>query len=65
MEWKTPNSESLKSMDEHEQVQFKAILIAFFDIRGVAHMEWVPQGQGVNQYFYFMKTSRKNSQKEA
>jgi len=44
----------------------KAMLITFFDFRGVVHREWVPQGQTVNQHFYLeiMKRLRENVRKK-
>ena len=30
----------------------KTMLICFFDIKGLVHFEFVPQGQTVNQQFY-------------
>jgi hypothetical protein len=30
----------------------KTMLIVFFDIRGIVHREFVPQGQTVNETFY-------------
>jgi len=32
--------------------KFKAIMIVFFDIRGVIYIDWVPEGQTVNQVYY-------------
>jgi hypothetical protein len=31
---------------------FKAMMIVFFDIRGIVHIDWVPEGQTVNQVYY-------------
>jgi len=28
------------------------MVIVFFDIRGIVHMDWVPEGQTVNQFYY-------------
>ena len=28
------------------------MMIAFFDIRGIVHVDWVPEGQTVNQVYY-------------
>jgi hypothetical protein len=32
--------------------QTKKILITFFDVEGIAHVEFIPQGQTVNQTYY-------------
>ena len=32
--------------------KFKVMLIAFFDIKGIIHFEFLPPGQTVNQYVY-------------
>jgi hypothetical protein len=32
--------------------KFKAMLIIFFDIKGIIFVEWVPSGQIVNQHYY-------------
>ena len=32
--------------------KFKAIMIVFFDIWGVIYIDWVPEGQTVNQVYY-------------
>ena len=32
--------------------KFKAMMIVFFDIRGVIYIDWVPEGQTVNQVYY-------------
>ena len=32
--------------------KFKAMMIVFFDIRGIVHIDWVPEGQTVNQQYY-------------
>jgi hypothetical protein len=28
------------------------MMIVFFDIRGIVHVDWVPEGQTVNQVYY-------------
>ena len=32
--------------------KFKAMMIVFFDIRGVIYIDWVPEGQTVKQVYY-------------
>jgi len=32
--------------------KFKAMMIVFFDIRGVIYIDWVPEGQTVYQVYY-------------
>jgi hypothetical protein len=32
--------------------QMKTILISFFDIKGIVHFEFIPQGQTVDQAYY-------------
>ena len=36
----------------------KVMLIVFFDIEGIVHYEYVPQGQTVNQQFYLQVLNR-------
>jgi hypothetical protein len=50
----------------------KVMLIVFFDMEGIVHYEYVPQGQTVNQQFYLqvlkrlrLAVSRKRPQKGA
>ena len=44
MHWKSPQSPRKK--------KFKAMMIVFFDIRGVIYIDWVPEGQTVNKVYY-------------
>ena len=44
MHWRSPQSPREK--------KFKAMMIVFFDIRGVIYIDWVPEGQTVNQVYY-------------
>jgi len=32
--------------------QMKTVLITFFDIKGIVHFEFIPQGQTVNEAYY-------------
>jgi len=43
--YKTKKARQVKS-------NLKNLLICFFDIKGLVHFEFVPQGQTVNQLFY-------------
>jgi hypothetical protein len=51
MHWKTPNSLRMKKTRTNKW-KVKAMVIAFFDIRGIFMIEWVPEGQTVNQKYY-------------
>jgi len=51
MHWKSPISPRQKKARQSKS-KFKAIMIFFFDIRGIVHVEWVPEGQTVNQVYY-------------
>jgi len=49
----------------------KVMLIVFFDMEGIVHYEYIPQGQTVNQQFYLqvlkrlrLVASRKRPQKQ-
>ena len=35
-----------------EQIQIQSNDDSFFDIRGIVHVDWVPEGQTVNQVYY-------------
>jgi len=47
---RAPNPLGRKSA--HEQAQIRNIVDCFFDIRGVIYIDWVPEGQTVNQVYY-------------
>lgn len=51
MHWKSPNSPRQK-IARMSKSKFKAMMIVFFDIRGIVHIDWVPEGQTVNQVYY-------------
>jgi hypothetical protein len=34
------------------ETQMKMILVTFYDIKGIVHFEFIPQGQTVNQAYY-------------
>jgi hypothetical protein len=49
--WKTLTSLSMRKAIMSKS-KMKAMKIVFFDIRGVIMIEWVPEGQTVNQKYY-------------
>jgi histone-lysine N-methyltransferase SETMAR len=50
-QWKSPSSpQPNKARISHSST--KTMLIMFFNIRGIVHREFVPQGQTVNTKFY-------------
>lgn len=51
MHWKSPSSPKIKKA-KMSKSRLKAMLIVFFDIKGVILIEWVPAGQTVNQAYY-------------
>jgi len=50
-EWHTSNSPRPKKA-KMSKSKIKTMLICFFDSQGVAHKEFVPQGQTVNKQYY-------------
>jgi hypothetical protein len=51
MEWRLKNSPRPKKQ-RMSKSKIKRMLICFFDIRGVIHFEFVPEGTTVNETFY-------------
>jgi histone-lysine N-methyltransferase SETMAR len=49
-QWKSPSSPQPKK-ERMSRSTTKTMLIVFFDIRGIVHREFVPQGQTVNKKF--------------
>ena len=48
MQWNSPQSPRKKKA---RMSKSKAMMIAFSDIRGVIYIDWVPEGQTVNQFY--------------
>jgi len=51
MHWKSPSLPRQKKAQQSKS-KFKAMMIVFFDIRGIVHVNWVPECQTVNQIYY-------------
>ena len=51
MHWKSPSSPRQKKARQSKS-KCKAMMTVFFDIRGIVHLDWVPEGQTVNQVYY-------------
>ena len=47
--WKSPQSQRIKKARQLRS-KIKLILILFFDVRGMDHYEFLPQGEAVNQH---------------
>ena len=50
-QWKSPASPRPKKA-RMSKSKVKVMLVAFFDIKGIVHFKFLPQGQTVNQYVY-------------
>ena len=50
-QWKSPGSPRLKKARQSRSAT-KCMLMVFFDIRGIVHHEFAPEGQNVNAQFY-------------
>jgi hypothetical protein len=51
MHWKTPTTLRIKKA-RMSKSKVKTIMIVSFNIRGAIMIEWVPEGQAVNQKYY-------------
>jgi len=51
MHWKSPSSPRQKKARQSKS-KFKVMMIVFSDIRGIVHVDWVPECQSVNQVYY-------------
>ena len=51
LEWKSTLSPRLKTTRVFKS-KTKVMLIAFTDVYGIVHAEFLPQGQTINQYVY-------------
>jgi hypothetical protein len=49
--WKSPSSPR-KKKPQQDRSQGKATLELFFDLSGIVHMEFIPEGETVNKYRY-------------
>ena len=49
-QWKSDVAEAEKARWSKSKV--KVLLIMFFDVRGIVHSEFLPQGQTINQQVY-------------
>jgi hypothetical protein len=59
MTWKISTNPCIGGVPGHQEEKawksksnFKAMMIVFFNIRGIVHIDWVPEGQTVNQVYY-------------
>jgi len=51
MQWKTPSSPRPKNPSMTKS-QIKTMLITFFDARSIVYLEFIPQGEAINQADY-------------
>jgi len=51
MHWKSPSSPRQKKARQSKS-KFKAMMIVFSDIQGIVYLDWVLEGQTVNQVYY-------------
>ena len=51
LEWKSPTSPRSKKA-RMSKSKVKVMLIAFCDVRGIVHKEFLPQGQTINHHIY-------------
>jgi hypothetical protein len=50
-EWHKRFKEGFKNVGD-VKIAMKTMLTTFFNIKGIVHFEFIPQGQTVNQTFY-------------
>jgi hypothetical protein len=58
MQWKTQNSPRPKKKARTSRLQFSAMLVCFFDHKGIVHHEFISQGQTGNQQCYLEVLTR-------
>jgi len=51
MHWKSPTSPGQKKAQQRKS-KFKAMMIIFFNIRGIVHVDWVPEVQNIDRVYY-------------
>jgi hypothetical protein len=51
LQWKQPNKPKTQESSQVKS-QMKTMLITLFDIKGIVHFEFIPQGETVNQACY-------------
>jgi len=51
MHWKSPSSPKQRKAGQSVS-KFRAMMVVFIDIRGTVHVDWVPEGQTLNQVYY-------------
>ena len=51
LQYKSPSSPRLKK-ERMSKSNIKVMLIAFFDVRGIVHTEYMPQGHTINQHIH-------------
>jgi len=57
-QWTSADDFPMQKKDRQVRSKMKAILIVFFDMEGIVHYEYFPQGQTVNRLFYLQVLTR-------